>query len=524
MSAQLRRSTRTRKAPQRFSDESFATKKTSESTQINSDEEVSSQNSQGVDGQEYYEEYDGQGRLWEINLVTGEGTLLYDPSQFSEDTVESGQKETKEPDTTVTKHTLNLKIKSKQYVRKLYTRPSQIVEDHFLVCPLKLDSPESLDNLIESHGGSIIYYLNKAVNYYRKELCPNGVIEMFKNKNLFELDKITITESYFTPDGKLCGKDKTFYPEWGQKKNLMLYSKLMFDGATFHFYSNRNDDEVDEDLYFEQTWKEVGEKEGPELVITEKEKPSDKRVTFNLPPKKRKPLDGKEKGQEVFKKAVETPLPQETDIKAAETLLSISNPEKKSDESHCPFSASQLWKQKQRWQKKRDERARKKENDKKKLKKRVDKLFSPTGYSSDYEEHSGSHLYRQTYQKFNVFSDKPVSAEQQLFTSSLVSPLTTLAHLWTSTNHQLYCDEYMVFKYTNLSNGTSNVSAFIYTDRYTHLKNIILYNNQTEYYMDNFRKKLWWEYGHQLDYSIKIVHNIEQEIAQSLKHILKQNS
>ena len=65
---------------------------------------------------------------------------------------------------------------------------------------------------------------------------------------------------------------------------------------------------------------------------------------------------------------------------------------------------------------------------------------------------------------------------------------------------------------------------FIYADRYTHQKNIILYNNQTEYYMDNFRKKLWWEYGHQLDYSIKIVHNIQQEIAQSLKKILKQNS
>ena len=143
--------------------------------------------------------------------------------------------------------------------------------------------------------------------------------------------------------------------------------------------------------------------------------------------------------------------------------------------------------QKQRWQRKRDERARKKEKDKKKLKKRVDKLFSRTGYSSDYGEHSGSHLYRQTYQKFNVFSDKPVSAEQQLFTNSLVSPLTTLAHLWTSTNYQLYCDEYMVFKYTNLSNGTSNVSAFIYTDRYTHQKNIILYNNH--FWEENRQKK-----------------------------------
>ena len=504
MSAQPRRSTRTRKAPQRFSDESFATKKTSESTQINSDEEVTSQNSQGVDGQEYYEEYDGQGRLWEINLVTGEGTLLYDPSQFSEDTVESGQKETKEPDTTITQYLLIFKLRSKQLARKLYQPPVQITENHTLFSRWLPTS--GVKNPMESPGNNIIYYLNKAVNPYTREDFNKDTLKLFKDKNLFVLDEITIRESYFTPEGEECGEPRTFYPEWGRKHNLTPYGALVFDGATFHFYSDRVDNE------------------GPQLVITEKEKPRDKRVTFNLPPKKRKPLDGKEKGEEVFKKAVETPLPQETDIKAAETLLSISNPEKKSDESRCPFSASQLWKQKQRWLRKREEKAQKKKTDKKKLKKRVDKLFSPTGYSSDYGEHSGSHLYRQTYQKFNVFSDEPVSAEQQLFTNSLVSPLTTLAHLWTSTNFQLYCDEYMVFKYTNLSNGTSNVSAFIYTDRYTHQKNIILYNNQTEYYMDNFRKKLWWEYGHQLDYSIKIVHNIEQEIAQSLKHILKQNS
>lgn len=504
MSSQPRRSTRTRKAPQRFSDESFATKKTIESTQINSDEEVSPQNSQGVDGQEYYEEYDGQGRLWEINLVTGEGTLLYDPSQFSDATVESGQKETKEPDTTVTEYLLIFKLRSKQLARKLYQAPVQITENHTLFCEWLPTS--GVKNPMETLGNNIIYYLNNAVNPYTGEDFNKDTLKLFKDKNLFVLDEITIRESYFTPEGKKCGESRTLYPEWGRTHNLTPYGALIFDGVTFHFYSDRVDNE------------------GPQLVITEKEKPRDKRVTFNLPPKKRKPLDAKEKGEEVFKKAVETPLPQETDIKAAETLLSIANPEKKCDESCSQFSASQLWNQKQRWLRKRDERARKKKTEKNRLKKRVDKIVDDTSYSSDYGQRSGSHLYRQTYQKFNVFSGKPVSAEQQLFTNRLVSPLTTLTELWTSTNHQLYCDEYMVFKYTNLSNGTSNVSAFIYTDRYTHQKNIILYNNQTEYYMDNFRKKLWWEYGHELDYSIKIVNNIEQEIAQSLKHILKQNS
>lgn len=494
MSTQPRRSTRTRKAPQRFSNESFATKKTNESTQINSDEEVSFQNSQGVDGQEYYEEYDGQGRLWEINLVTGEGTLLYDPSQFSDDTVESRQKETKEPDTTITQYLLIFKLRSKQLARKLYQPPVQITENHTLFS--RWLPTFGVKNPMESPGNNIIYYLNKAVNPYTREVFNKDTLKLFKDKNLFVLDEITIRESYFTPEGEECGEERTFYPEWGRKHNLTPYGALVFDGATFHFYSDRVDNE------------------GPQLVITEKEKPRDKRVTFNI---------DKER-EVVFKKAVETPLPLETDIVAAETLLTMGARKKEKEKKKKWRNNEKKRKMQLQNRKKRDERARKKETEKNRLKKRVDRIVDDTSYSIDYGEHSGTHLYRQTYQKFNVFSDEPVSAEQQLFTNRLVSPLTTLTELWTSTNHQLYCDEYMVFKYTNLSNGTSNVSAFIYTDRYTHQKNIILYNNQTEYYMDNFRKKLWWEYGDKLDYSIKIVNNIEQEIAQSLKHILKQNS
>ena len=518
MSQPTRRSTRTRKTPQRFSEETFQNKKTTESKQVNNSDNVSSFNCQGVDGQEYYEEYDGQGRLWEINLLTGEGTLLYDPSQFSEDTTQTGVQETKEPDTTVTKHALIFNFRSKQLARRLYQRPFQITENHTLVCPLELKTTRDLDNLIESHGGSIIYYLNKAINYYKEEVSGTDKFKQFKDKNLFVLDEITIRESYFTPEGKECGEDKTFYPEWGQKKMLMLYGALMFDGVTFHFYRESADaDPV--------------KQEGPQLVITEKQNerkqderrvktPKEKKVTFNLPPKKHPSYREQVEGdRDVFKKAVETPLPSKSDIVAAETLLTISDIEKMHGKK-----TRKKEKKRDKEKKKRDKEARKKKKEKKKLKKRLDKLFTPIGYNIDCGEGSGSHLYRQTYQKFNVFSDKPVSAEQQLFTDTLVSPLTTLAHLWTSTNYQLYCDEYMVFKYTNLSNGTSNVLAFIYADRYTHQKNIILYNNQTEYYMDNFRKKLWWEYGHQLDYSIKIVHNIEQEIAQSLKKILKQNS
>ena len=67
--------------------------------------------------------------------------------------------------------------------------------------------------------------------------------------------------------------------------------------------------------------------DGPELVITEKEKPRDKKVTFSLPPKKR-PAFRKEKESEVFKAAVDTPLPQERDIVAAETLLTMGQRQK----------------------------------------------------------------------------------------------------------------------------------------------------------------------------------------------------
>ena len=83
-------------------------------------------------------------------------------------------------------------------------------------------------------------------------------------------------------------------PEWGTKKNLMLFGALTFDGATFHFYSDKADSS------------RVGPN-GPQLVITEKtdeaktdktksdetkskvaspEKEREKKVTFAIPHKK----------------------------------------------------------------------------------------------------------------------------------------------------------------------------------------------------------------------------------------------
>ena len=53
MSQPTRRSTRTRKAPQRFAEEDFETSKKSTDVPINFD----------VDGQEYFDQYDDAGRL-----------------------------------------------------------------------------------------------------------------------------------------------------------------------------------------------------------------------------------------------------------------------------------------------------------------------------------------------------------------------------------------------------------------------------------------------------------------------------
>lgn len=478
MTQPARRSTRTRKTPQRFSDENFETPKKTSDIPVNYD----------VDGQEYFDEYDGQGRLWEVNLLTNEKVLLYDPLQFTEEITHSGEKETKQPDTTVTKHTLIFKLRSKQLARRLYQAPLQITENHTLVCPCEKPSGGKHTNLMESLDKSIIYYLNKAINYYKQDASMKGKFELFKDKNLFVLDEITIRESYFTPEGKECGEDRMLYPEWGRKNKLTLYGALMFDGATFHFYSDRF------------------ENEGPQLVITEKEKPRDKRVTFNLPPKKRRYLGQKEKT--VFKKAVETPLPPETDIVAAETLLAIG------------FDKTGRAKKSNKRLKKLKKKLDRLENlldvyksDKSKLTNSLDKLLT--------KEPTPQYIFRQTYQKFSSLENRPIGIEYELYTNKLKSPLVTIAELIKQHPEFHFSDstqeEYIVFSYTHLPSGNTYDTALFTKNKKEECFGIILHNNQIDYDIDNFRKQMWWQFGSTLNYTIQIKQNIEKAITRTVR-------
>ena len=477
MTQPTRRSTRTRKTPQRFSDENFETPKKTSDMPVNYD----------VDGQEYFDEYDGQGRLWEVNLLTNEKVLLYDPLQFTEEITHSGEKETKQPDTTVTKHTLIFKLRSKQLARRLYQAPFQITENHTLVCPWEQSSGGKHTNLMESLDKSIIYYLNKAINYYKEEVSGTDKFEQFKNKNLFVLDEITISESYFTPEGKECGEDRMLYPEWGRKHKLTLYGALMFDGATFHFYSDRV------------------ETEGPQLVITEKEKPRDKRVTFNLPPKKRKYLGEKT----VFKKAVDTP---ETDIVVAETLLTMGARKKKTEKK----TNKRLKKQKKKLEKKLDRLENLLEaykTDNSKLTNSLDKLVS--------KDPATQYIFRQTYQKFSSLENRPIGIEYELYTNKLKSPLVTIAELITHHPEFHFSDstqeEYIVFSYTHLPSGKTYDTTLFTKNKKEDCFGIILYNNQIDYDIDNFRKQMWWQFGSTLNYTIQIKQNIEKAIDRAVR-------
>ena len=523
----LRRSTRTRKAPQRFADENFQDKNTTESKQVNSSDEVEILEFDpnlygyfGPDGQEYYQKYDEQGRLWEISLLTGEGILLAD--NINADSSQSGEKETKEPDTTVTRHTLVIEFRSKQMARKLYQRPFQITENHTLFCPLEFASTKELENLIESHGGSIIYYLNKAINYYKEEVSGTDKFEQFKNKNQFLLDEITIRESYFTPEGKECGEDKIFYPEWGTKKNLMLYGALTFDGATFHFYSDKADSRV------------VGSN-GPQLVISEKtevaksdeaksveaksveaspEKAGEKKVTFAIPHRKEyryEPYPA-EMPLSQFKEAVNTPLPDKNSQDAAETLLTLSSNQLLSTQNDLVADDEMKKKRKKKDKKKKDKN--KKEKKKRKSKKKKEKKQTRQSIENrSLFSNQQTYVYKQTYQLFSSIDRRFLSGEQTLYTNTAVSPLSTLADLWcTVAEFEIRENEYLLFQLTDNVKGTSSNICHVSLDRKTKNTRIILYNSQIDYDINNFRKRIWWEFGTSFKYTIEIVQDMDKAI------------
>ena len=148
-----RRSARTRKAPQRFADEDFETSEKSTDVPINFD----------VDGLEFFDLYDDAGRLWEVNLVTNEKVLLYDPANFGEvvaEEIQTSNQESKHPDSTITKRELLFKLEAKNcpevstvFLRHELENESEFYDEFCQAC--------SLENVIQT--------LNTAMRQYKKE-------------------------------------------------------------------------------------------------------------------------------------------------------------------------------------------------------------------------------------------------------------------------------------------------------------------------------------------------------------------
>ena len=120
---------------------------------------------------EYGEEYDGQGRLWEI--PHWRGTFA---SQLGINSIQKSRK---------LKNLIQLSL---TYAYNWFevnngsktTKDPSTIENHILLS--EFASQKDLENLIESRG-SIIYF-NKAINYYKEEVSGTDKFDQFKNKTI----------------------------------------------------------------------------------------------------------------------------------------------------------------------------------------------------------------------------------------------------------------------------------------------------------------------------------------------------
>ena len=483
MSQPTRRYTRTRKAPQRFAEEDFETSKKSTDVPINFD----------VDGQEYFDQYDDAGRLWEVNLVTNEKVLLYDPANFGEvvaKEIQTSNQESKHPDSTITKRELVFKLEAKNcpevstvFLRHELENESEFYDEFCQAC--------SRENVIQT--------LNTAIRLYKKE---NDITSWKRFPKLFTLKSVQTRERYLTPEGTKCGDTKLLSPSWGEAEVVSdRFNTLIFDGATFHF--------------------DVASQK-PILVISEKnnkpgeakEVKKERKVTFAYPPKKEyryHPYPA-EVPRSTFNDAVQTPLPPNKDLDAAETLLAIGFDKT----GKAKKSNKRLKRQKKKLQKKLDRLENLLEvykSDNFKLTNSLDKLLT--------KEPAPQYIFRQTYQKFSSLENRPIGIEYELYTNKLESPLVTIADLITRHPEFHFSDstqeEYIIFSFTHLPSGRTYDTAFITKNKKRDTFEIILHNNQIDYDIHNFRKQLWWQFGSTLNYTIQIKQNIEKAIRRAVR-------
>ena len=128
-------------------------------------------------------------------------------------------------------------------------------------------------------------------------------------------------------------------------------------------------------------------------------------------------------------------------------------------------------------------------------------------------------IYKQTYQIFNINTNKAVSTEYMLYTNSLVSPLLTIRDLWLKDTYFSKNNQYILFKYVTLNIGTEEDLACVTWNTSKKEYDIILYNNHIDYNINKFRKDIWWEYSNSATYKISIVTNMDAEIKSSLDRV-----
>lgn len=434
-----RRSNRIRNAPVRFGDEKFATTQESSAPVI------------PLEDHSWYDEIvDDNGRLWELNLNTGERTLLYDPSQYIDYlTGLHGHTETKEPDKTMDKLVIIFEMSSIQSLRypdvDTYTmEATDLPEDTF-------DQFESNGAFSRAMDDIVLPILNTAVQEYRTTVSSDKY-DSFTEHGVYILT--AVLTGIHRKGALLPNSTATLLhtsPVWGKT--------ITFDGSVFHFPFNCPTDN--------------GLQKNISLVID----------------------------TDVSK--VKNDIPSDIELEAANTLMGFRD----ADKVRVSDTVDQL-----------------PNTTRGPPPGFTDKALLGNIITPPTTVVNQNKLYKQTYQIFNIDPYKESGGEFKMHTDSLFSPLTNLQYMWLKNTDLLKSGkEYLLFNYTNANYKFPEMLAIVYWDIVNDCYDIILYNNQIDYHIDNFRKNLWWEFGNTVQYKISVVTDMEKAFSEATYTILNQN-
>jgi len=350
---------------------------------------------------------------------------------------------------------------------------------------------------------NIIPYLNTAAKDYKNKFVGTDLYNQFLKHLKYTISNITLRERNINKDSTI--KDIELFQDL--ETNWLPYNtslgELIFDGATFHYIPDWHP-EYNNDNSLPQ----------PQLIISEKDnQKSTKQVTFN---------GDISKWMKNLSVKYSSPLTNNLSVACNTNVnnnLSVASNTSLDNDLSVACNTSLANNLSVACNTSLDNEFDVVENSAKIAADTLLQLSKPSEPPEPPKPFEPNTIYKQTYQIFNINTNKAASTEYMLYTNSLVSPLLTIRDLWLKDTYFIKNNQYILFKYVTLNIGIEEDLACVTWNTSKKEYDIILYNNHIDYNINKFRKDIWWEYSNSATYKISIVTYMDAEINSSLNRV-----